>query len=213
MFKKLGPTSRVSELDDVDDIPRSVRLNVEESLTPRLTPRSSSLSSCDKDQQKLLKNFDKLTHGNAINQVIVSNVDKNHVFSASMDRFIVLWDISSKKPLRVFEGHTMSVSCIGIYGSSYESMLLFSGGHDGEFRVWKVSSGKCIKVVKNSSSTTISSPYVANAYTFFNMFIVKMIVMSPIRKNLYPLSNHLSLQLQLLQLMYTLAIMKDSLND
>jgi WD40 repeat protein len=204
MFRKLGPSSRISELEDVEEIPRSVRVNSEESSSPRTT----ILPACDKDQQKLLKNFDQLTHGNAINQVIISNVDKNHVFSASIDRFIVLWDIPSKKPLRVFEGHSMAVSCIGIYGHSYDSMILFSGGHDGDLRVWKVSTGKCIKTVKNTISQTISSPYVY-ADNFLTLLIGKTMVTTQTRKNLYLLFKLLLPLLLLLLHMCTLVIMKD----
>ncbi len=155
LFKK-ALTSRVSEVDDIE-IPRSLSKNLEDHVSPTA---STTLPMCDRDQQKLWKNFDQLTHQNAITQLKISNIDNNHVFSASMDKHIVLWDIVARKVLRVFEGHTLTVSCIGIHGSSYENMILFSGGHDGECKAWRVSTGKCFKTFKSTTTQTISSPYV-----------------------------------------------------
>ncbi len=109
----------------------------------------------DEAQQRLLGEYANTKHAKDITQLVLSPVNSEHAFASSSDHNIVLWDVKNKKPIRVFNGHLSTVTCIEIYMLSghaldpYQNMYLFSGSKDSELRVWSVNTGKCVKTMQH----------------------------------------------------------------
>ena len=75
-------------------------------------------------------------HGNLVNAVAVCS-QKPFLASASRDRTVRVWDIDSKRCLRVLVGHEESVK--SVVWSPHNPNLLASGGYDFDVRVWDLS--------------------------------------------------------------------------
>jgi len=76
--------------------------------------------------------------GDEIHQLKLS--DKG-VFACSADRTIRQFDPTSRKPIRIYKGHTDWVYAIDIHP---DSNRLASGSFDGEVRVWDTESGELV---------------------------------------------------------------------
>jgi len=75
-------------------------------------------------------------HGNLVNAVAVCS-QRPFLASASRDRTVRVWDIDSKRCLRVLVGHEESVK--SVVWSPHNPNLLASGGYDFDVRVWDLS--------------------------------------------------------------------------
>ena len=88
----------------------------------------------------------KLTeHGDSVISLVWQG-NKNLV-SASLDRSLILWDITSKKTRRTFQGHSRGVRAACILKSGE----LVTGGQDQSVRVWNVESGELIRSLNQHS--------------------------------------------------------------
>lgn len=66
---------------------------------------------------------------------------RNGKYLISSNRTIKLWNISTKKCLREYKGHTKDVMTIRFSPSCNE---FASGGYDNTLKVWNISTGNCI---------------------------------------------------------------------
>jgi WD40 repeat protein len=68
--------------------------------------------------------------------------DGRFVVSDSFDNTVRLWELSSGRCLRAFEGHTDSVDSVAF---SPDGRFALSGSRDRTLRLWEVSSGRCLR--------------------------------------------------------------------
>lgn len=72
-------------------------------------------------------------HGNAILELDWS-IDATHIFSASADKSVFIWDAELGSRVKKFKGHKSFVNCISAARS--ESQLLVSGSDDRTAKIW-----------------------------------------------------------------------------
>jgi len=82
-------------------------------------------------QQKLVS---QTMHTDAVTSVVFSP-DGRTVASGSLDKRIILWDVSTAEPLGVLNGHSSYVYCLAF---SPDGKLLASGSGDGTIKLWDV---------------------------------------------------------------------------
>jgi WD40 repeat protein/serine/threonine protein kinase len=73
--------------------------------------------------------------------------------SGGTDHKLRLWELSSGKCLRVFEGHTDSVHSVTL---SADSRLALSGGWDKTLRLWELKSGRCLRILEGHTGGVMS---------------------------------------------------------
>ncbi len=66
--------------------------------------------------------------------------------TASLDREIILWETTSKKPVRRLRGHSRGVTALCYLANE---QLLISAGIDRNLRVWEAASGKLVRSLNN----------------------------------------------------------------
>lgn len=78
---------------------------------------------------------------------LTSSSDKKHLFSASWDTTIKIWDIDHDLCLHTFEGHRDAVTCLVV-----SNQLLFSCSNDGTIRIWDLVKYKSNKIIRAHSA-------------------------------------------------------------
>jgi WD40 repeat protein len=89
-------------------------------------------------------------HELAVVAVAVSP-DSNFVATASKDKSIKLWELSTGREIRSFLGHEMTVSSI-VFSS--DGKFILSGSYDKSTRIWDVSNGKAIATLISDDAIT-----------------------------------------------------------
>ncbi|HKP03422.1 MAG TPA: TIR domain-containing protein [Chthoniobacterales bacterium] len=79
--------------------------------------------------------------------------DGKWALTASDDKTVRHWDLSSGRCIRVFEGHTDAVESVTW---SADQARILSGGHDKTVRLWDVKSGRCLRVFEGHSQWVMS---------------------------------------------------------
>lgn len=89
-------------------------------------------------------------HELAVVAVAVSP-DSNFVATASKDKSIKLWELSTGREIRTFLGHEMTVSSIAF---SSDGKFLLSGSYDKSTRLWDVTNGKALTILASEDVIT-----------------------------------------------------------
>ncbi len=76
--------------------------------------------------------------------------DNQWALSGSADNHLHLWEVSSGKCLRIFEGHAKGVTCVYL---SANKRLAWSGSDDGTVRVWDTATGLCLRVFEGHTNS------------------------------------------------------------
>ncbi|WP_238845503.1 ribosome assembly protein 4 [Nostoc edaphicum] len=97
-------------------------------------------------------------HSSWVNSVVFSP-DGQQLASASDDKTIKIWDVSSGKLLKSLTGHSSRVISVAY---SPNRQQLASASLDKTIKIWDVSSGKILKSLTGHSSAVISVAYSPN---------------------------------------------------
>jgi WD40 repeat protein len=65
---------------------------------------------------------------------VALSADGRWALSGSLDKTVRLWEVSSGKCLRTFEGHTAGVTSVAL---SADGRWVLSGSGDGDLRLWE----------------------------------------------------------------------------
>lgn len=77
--------------------------------------------------------------------------DSNFVATASKDKSIKLWELSTGREIRTFLGHEMSVTAVQF---SSDGKYLISCSYDKSVRLWDVLTGKAVHVINGPDALT-----------------------------------------------------------
>jgi len=83
-------------------------------------------------------------HGKGISSVAFSP-DGNYVVSASNDKTIKIWEISTGKLVKTLEGHKKYVTSVAL---SSDGKYIVSGSNDRTVKVWEFSTGKLVRTIR-----------------------------------------------------------------
>ncbi|MGA1871831.1 MAG: DUF4062 domain-containing protein [bacterium] len=83
-------------------------------------------------------------HKNWVNSIAITP-DAKLCVSASLDRTLRVWDITTGQCLNILEGHTESVECLSL---TPDGCLVISGSRDKTIRLWETKTGQCVKMLK-----------------------------------------------------------------
>ena len=89
-------------------------------------------------------------HSHYVMQVVFNPKDPNTFASASLDRTIKVWGLSSPVPHFTLEGHEKGVNCID-YFSGGDKPYLVSGADDKTVRVWDYQNKTCVQKLEEHS--------------------------------------------------------------
>ena len=77
-------------------------------------------------------------------QSVAFSPDGTTLASGSSDQAVRLWEVSSGRTLRAFEGHKSGVTSLVF---SPDGRNLASASHDGTVRLWDVATGVCLAIL------------------------------------------------------------------
>lgn len=91
-------------------------------------------------------------------QLCINPKDVNMFASASLDRSIKIWTISTNKSKANFSlfGHQAGVNCVD-FCHDHERMHLVSGGDDGQVKVWDYQTKQCLFTFENGHVDNVTS--------------------------------------------------------
>jgi coatomer subunit beta' len=89
-------------------------------------------------------------HSHYVMQVMFNPKDPNTFASASLDRTIKVWGLSSPVPHFTLEGHEKGVNCID-YFSGGDKPYLLSGADDKTVKVWDFQARTCVQTLADHS--------------------------------------------------------------
>ncbi|XP_019398285.1 PREDICTED: CMT1A duplicated region transcript 1 protein [Crocodylus porosus] len=75
------------------------------------------------------------------------NEKKGFILSASFDLSIRCWNIYTGVCVRIFNGHTGTITCLDLYKNKF-----VSGSKDCTIKVWDLDTGRCIKTLKHKDA-------------------------------------------------------------
>jgi len=88
---------------------------------------------------------DQLPSENRPDRVVRVSPDGTTAFSGGLDNEIRVWDLSTRKLLRVLKGHTGQINALDL---RFDGNYLLSASADGELRFWDVETGDCLKILQ-----------------------------------------------------------------
>jgi WD40 repeat protein len=93
-----------------------------------------------------------LGHLGSVRSVAFSPDDR-FALSGGEDGLIKLWDLASRREMRVFRGHTDQVASVAF---SPDGRLALSGGEDGNLKLWEIATGKELRNFRDDARTEAS---------------------------------------------------------
>jgi WD40 repeat protein len=91
-------------------------------------------------------------HTDRVTCVAFSN-NSIQIASASRDKTIKIWDLSSGACLQTLEGHTDGATCVAF---SQDSTQLASASFSSTVKIWDTNSGACLWTLEGHSSAVMS---------------------------------------------------------
>ena len=88
-------------------------------------------------------------HTNSVDAVAVTP-DGRRAVSASDDRTLRLWDLSTGQTIRMLEGHGDSVKGVAVTPDGRRAV---SASHDGTLRLWDLESGQTIRKLEGHTNS------------------------------------------------------------
>ncbi|MFB2877694.1 tetratricopeptide repeat protein [Floridanema aerugineum] len=88
-------------------------------------------------------------HSDYLRSVLISP-DGKTLFSASDDKTIKIWELSTGKLVRTLTGHTHYIYALAI---SPDGKTLFSAGAENNIKIWELSTGKVIRILSGHFDT------------------------------------------------------------
>lgn len=79
-------------------------------------------------------------HARGVTSVAISS-DASFAISGSYDATLRVWDLRSKKCIKVLSGHSNKITCLAI---SADNSFAVSGAEDTTLRIWDLRSGECM---------------------------------------------------------------------
>ena len=98
---------------------------------------------------------EKMEHNAIVNSVSFSP-DGRYLVSASYDKSIRVWDLSSKRCVHILEGHTGNV-CSARF--SPDGKYIISASDDESVRIWNTKNGKCIEELYGHTDCVSSAAF------------------------------------------------------
>ena len=92
----------------------------------------------------------KILRGHRDSVMTVTWRNASSLVSGSMDRDIILWDLTDSTVIRSFKGHSRGVSSLCFI---QDKKILISTGIDQNVRVWDVTTGELIRSMNNHTHT------------------------------------------------------------
>lgn len=94
---------------------------------------------------KLAKEVSPLIRGHAGSiRAIYINEQKGFILSGSFDLSIRMWSIFSGACVKIFNGHSASITCLDVHKNKF-----VSGAKDCTAKLWDIETGKCLKTFKH----------------------------------------------------------------
>lgn len=97
-------------------------------------------------------------------RAVCLTADGRWALSGGKDKSLYLWDVSSGRQIRSFEGHTNGVKCVCV---TADGRWALSAGVDRTFRLWDVPTGRCVRslfegdrICEDSASITADGRWV-----------------------------------------------------
>ncbi|KAH8508727.1 hypothetical protein H0E87_010751 [Populus deltoides] len=107
------------------------------------TLRTYSISLSNPPTSPITHLHDFHGHEQGVSDLAFSS-DSRFIVSASDDKTLRLWDVTTGHTIKTLHGHTNYVFCVNF---NPQSNMIVSGSFDETVRIWDVKSGKCLKVL------------------------------------------------------------------
>lgn len=91
-------------------------------------------------------------------QLAVNPKDVNMFASASLDRSVKIWTVSTTKANANFSliGHTDGVNCVD-FSHDHERSHIVSGGDDGQVKVWDYQTKQCLYSFEKAHTENVTA--------------------------------------------------------
>lgn len=80
--------------------------------------------------------------------------DRQHLVSGSRDKTLRIWDLETRRSIRILEGHKGSVLCLQ-FDASPENDLIASGSSDSNVFLWRFSTGEVIQRLRHAHTESV----------------------------------------------------------
>ena len=96
--------------------------------------------------------FVQMGHSSTVTSIAVS-LDGLYALSGSVDKTVILWEMSTGREVRTFKGHSESVTSVAF---SPDGRYALSGSNDKTIKLWDVSDGREVRSFEGHSDWVTS---------------------------------------------------------